>query len=203
MSENSVSPVQDRLRYTDEQLKQEAHDLADRVRQSMPYCAAERDYCAFTLTSTSDLLEKLSRSMMVMLEAEAAGALPDALPFSALAHIYFNTIWELSRAITVEPFPASTPAGTGTRYPIIDSDVIEGMATLFEAFGSLLLDHGYRPTHTPDHEDPLALATKAIVRASALRSRRSICQPSIREPSPPSTCSSTPSPTRGVWPRGG
>ncbi|MFD9667861.1 FHA domain-containing protein [Rhodococcus sp. NPDC059968] len=158
------------LRYTDERLEQEARDLADRVRQSMPDSAADRDYYAFTLTSTGDLLEKLSRSMMIMLEAQAAGALPVALPFADLANIYINTVRELSKAITVDPLPASTPAGT--RYPLIGSVVIEGMATLFEALGSLLLDHGYLPTHALCGEDPLALATKAIARASALRAPR-------------------------------
>ncbi|GAF48601.1 FHA domain-containing protein [Rhodococcus wratislaviensis] len=158
------------FRYTDERLEQEAHDLADRVRQSMPDSAAERDHYAFTLTSTGDLLEKLSRSMMIMLEAQAAGALPAALPFADLANIYITTVQELSKAITVDPLPAWTPGGA--RYPLIGSVVIEGMATLFEALGSLLLDHGYLPTHALCGEDPLALATKAIARASALRSPR-------------------------------
>ena len=169
-SENIVSPVEDQLRHSDDRLEQEAHDLADRVRQSMPDSAADRDYYAFTLTSTGDLLEKLSRSMMVMLEAHAAGALPAALPFTDLANIYITTVQELSKAITVDPLPASTPGGT--RYPLVGSDVIECMATLFEALGSLLLDHGYRPTPALCGEDPLALATKAIARASALRSPR-------------------------------
>jgi hypothetical protein len=107
---------------------------------------------------------------MSMLEPHAAVALPSALHLSDLANIYINTVRELSKAITVDPLPASTPAGT--RYPLIGSDVIEGMATLFEALGSLLLDHGYLPTHALCGEDPLALATKAIARAAALRAPR-------------------------------
>jgi hypothetical protein len=167
--QNTMSLV-DQLWCTDERLKEEAHDLADRVLRSMPGGGGERDYYAFTLTSTGDLLEKVSLSMLVILEADATGALPASLPFSGLAHIYMSIVRELSTALALDPLPDSTPGFIG--YVVIGGDVIEDMAALFEAVGSLLLDHGYRPESALRGSDPLLLATEALARASALRSPR-------------------------------
>ncbi|WP_009473016.1 FHA domain-containing protein [Rhodococcus sp. JVH1] len=169
--QNTMSVVEGQRWCTDERLKEEAHDLADRVRRSMPGGAGERDYYAFTLTSTGDLLENLARSMMIIQEADAAGALPPSLPFSRLAHKYTSTVRELSKAPTVEPL-SSAEAGSSSGYLIIGSDVIDDISALFEAVGSLLLDHSYRPERALRGSDPLLVATKAIARASALRSSR-------------------------------
>ncbi|MFG1783844.1 FHA domain-containing protein [Rhodococcus oryzae] len=168
--ESALAYLSDLPWRTEERLKREAHGLADRLRRSMPARAGECVYYAFGLTSTGDLLEKLSLSMMVIQEADAAGALPAPPPFTGLAHTYTSVVRELSKALALASFPASTPGCTG--YLIISSDVIKDMAALFEAFGSLLLDHGYRPERALRGEDPLLLATKAIARASALRSHR-------------------------------
>ncbi|WP_280782237.1 FHA domain-containing protein [Rhodococcus opacus] len=154
---------------TDERLKQEAHELADRFHGSMPG-TADRDYYAFTQTSTDDLLEDISLSMIVMQEADATGALPAALPFSGLAHKFASIVRELSTALAVDPLPHSTHGFIG--YVFIEGNVIDTMASFFEAVGTLLLDHGYRPILVPRGEDSLMLATKAITHASALRSTR-------------------------------
>ncbi|MFC0452382.1 FHA domain-containing protein [Rhodococcus jostii] len=168
--QNAVNLDEDQLWCTDERIEQEARNLADRVRRSKPGRTAERGYYGFTPTSTNDLLVDLSRSILVVQDADTAGTLPTSLPITDLARNYVKTVRELHNALAVEPFASSSPGFIG--YLILGGDVIDDMAALFEAAGSLLLDHGYRPTPALRIGDPLLLATKAIARASALRSVR-------------------------------
>ncbi|ANS32553.1 FHA domain protein (plasmid) [Rhodococcus opacus] len=161
-AQNTMSVTEGKRWCTDERLLEEAHDFADRVRGSLPGDAGERDYYAFTLNSTGDLLANLARSMMIINEANAAGALPASIAFRGLAHKYTSAVRELSKAPVVKPFRFSK-AGYSGGYLIIGSDVIEDLSMMFEAVGSLLLDHNYRPERALRGADPLLVLQRHLL----------------------------------------